>query len=225
MYYSEYSQGIMKNPDIANLVTKDLYLSPMSLEVPQDYSDKDVVNISKGETMETKGIKVKFIDFDRSKFNRDAMKEGKESVMGATLEVTADGKKETITAEQKISQGNTDNLPVQLSSNDRYTFYLTNISVQNESKVGIAVVDNTLPKSDQSPETLVLTASIKPYINLVWGGTIVMVLGFFTALLNRYRLIKLENKKEELLTVNGNGNWHNKTNGFKKKSKLPEEIS
>ncbi len=222
MYYSDYSQGIMKNPDIANLVTKDLYLSPMSLEVPQDYTDKDVVSLAKGETAETKGLKVKFVDFDRSKFNRDAMKEGKESTMGATIEVTADGKTETVTAQQKISQGNTDNIPVQLSSTDRYTFYLTNISVQNESKVGIAVVDNTMPKSDQSPETLVLTASIKPYINLVWGGTIVMVLGFFTALLNRYRLIKLENKKEELLTVNGNG--HAKTNGYKKKARLPEEM-
>ena len=36
MFYSKYSDGIMKNPDIANLGIKDVYLSPMSLEAPND---------------------------------------------------------------------------------------------------------------------------------------------------------------------------------------------
>jgi cytochrome c-type biogenesis protein CcmF len=207
MYYSEYSKGVMKNPDIANLITKDLYLSPMSLEVPDEFTTNDIINLAKGEEQTSKGINIKFVDFDRSQFSKDNMGTDKVNIMGATLDVTINGKKQTVTAEQKISDQGSENIPIQIDGNDRYTFYLTSISVQGESKVGIAVVDNTMPKPDQT-ETLVLTASIKPFINLVWGGTIVMVLGFFTSLLNRYRLMKRESMRKNALNTNGNG--HNK---------------
>ena len=55
MYYSEYSEGIMKNPDIANLVTKDLYLSPMSLEEPGQFSPNDIINLKKVKKKISKG--------------------------------------------------------------------------------------------------------------------------------------------------------------------------
>lgn len=219
MYYSDYSQGVMKNPDIANLVTKDLYLSPMSLEVPEDYSKEDVVSFYKGDEKEVKGLKVKFVDYDRSKFNRNAMQEGKDNVIGATLEITDGKKKETLTAEEKISQGSQEPIPVQMESTDKYTFYLTKISISGDETADIAIVDNTQPKANTSPETLVLTASIKPFINLVWGGTIVMVIGFFFALIHRYRKLKPEENPTEVLSKNGvskkketasgtNGNGH-----------------
>jgi len=34
-------------------------------------------------------------------------------------------------------------------------------------------------------ETLVVEASIKPFINLVWVGTITLVIGFFITILRR----------------------------------------
>jgi cytochrome c biogenesis factor len=78
------------------------------------------------------------------------------------------------------------------------------LSVAGESTVDIAVVDETAPKKD-IPETLVLTASIKPFINFVWGGTLIMVSGFFLALLARYRRIKSESRKINAISPNGNG--------------------
>jgi cytochrome c-type biogenesis protein CcmF len=208
MYYSDYSQGVMKNPDIANLLTKDLYLSPMSLEVPEDYSQDDVLKLDKGQEKEFKGLKIKFVDFDRSKFNRNDMESGKDNIMGAQLLVTDGKNTETVVAEEKISQGSTDNIPVTMKGDDRYTFYLTNVSVQNESSVSIAVVDNTQPKN-ANPETLVLTASIKPFINLVWGGTLFMVLGFFLTLIKRYRRVKSDENLIKKISTNGLGESHN----------------
>ena len=73
MFYSDYSEGVMKNPDIANLVVKDLYLSPMSLEVPEQFGVNDVDSIKKGETKDIKGLKVKFVDFNMNEFNRDEL--------------------------------------------------------------------------------------------------------------------------------------------------------
>ena len=225
MYYSDYSQGVMKNPDIANLFTKDLYLSPMSLEVPEDYSKDDVVKFNKGEEKEIKGLKIKFVDFDRSKFNRNDMQSGKDNIIGAQLEVTDGKKKETVIAEQKISQGSNENIPVKMDNDERYTFYLTNVSVQNESSVEVAVVDNTQPQKNTTPETLVLTASIKPFINLVWGGTLFMVLGFFLTIVKRYRRIKDEGSLVKKISTNGidesqNGNPKQHKPNIKRRQKI-----
>ncbi len=227
MYYSEYSEGIMKNPDIANLVTKDLYLSPMSLEEPGQFSPSDIHSFKKGEEKDINGMKVKFIDFDRTKFNKDEMESGKMNIMGAELQVTIDGKTEKLVAEQEMSTNGGNPLPVKLAGNDKYTFMLTKLSVAGESTVDIAVIDETIPK-DNAPETLVLTASIKPFINLVWGGTLVMVIGFYFSLLSRYRRIKSEHRKNEVVNTNGNGtNGHSNGNGngkhHQKKHKHTEE--
>ena len=216
MYYSEYSEGILKNPDIANLITKDVYLSPMALETPKEYSENDIVTIKKGEAIEVKGMKVKFIDFDRSKFSQESMQEGKDNIMGAELEITSGYEKEKIIAEQKISDGETENIPVKLKSNERYTFYLSNVTVTGESSIELGIVDAQEIKDPQAPEMLVLTASIKPFINLVWGGTVIMVLGFFFSLYSRYKKFDNEKRKSsKIIYNNGHQNGHQK-NGHHK---------
>lgn len=192
MYYSEYSEGVMKNPDWANLFYKDIYLSPMALEVPDEFPREDVAQISKGEVKELKGLKIKFVDFDRSNFDREAMQEGKESVMGVQLEVTDGENIEIVIPELLFAEGSQQYIPVKMKNNNKYTFYLTSMSIQDESSVSIAVVDDTAPKNTESPEILVLTASIKPFINFVWIGTLVMVLGFFFSIMNRFRKLKAE---------------------------------
>lgn len=226
MYYSEYSDGIMKNPDIANLVTKDLYLSPMALEEPSQFSPNEIQSLKKGEEKDINGVKVKFIDFDRSKFNRDDMASGKMNIMGAELEVTAEGKTEKVIAEQEMLENSSNPLPVKMSGSDKYTIFLTRLSVAGESFVDIAVVDDTKPPVEQAPETLVLTASVKPFINLVWGGTVVMVLGFFLALTARYKRIKSETRKLNNLDKNGrngsNGHNGNGKHQAGKKTKVEE---
>lgn len=219
MFYSEYSQGIMKNPDIANLGVKDVYLSPMSLESPKPFSDDDVVAFKKGEEKEVKGLKVKFIDFDRSKFSQEAMQEGKDNTIGAEFEITLDGKTEKVIAEQLMTNGNTENIPVSLKATDKYTFMLTHIAIAGESTAELAIVDESKP-SIQNPETLVLTASIKPFINLVWGGTIIMALGFFFSLYGRAKRFKQSQMTASSDMVknsssNGHKNGHSK-NGHKK---------
>lgn len=226
MYYSEYSQGIMKEPDIGHLwfplLVKDFYISPMNFETPQQFSEQDITNIKQGETVDFKGMKIKFIDFDRSQFNRDEMQQGKISIMGAELEVTYKGKTEKVIAQQKFSQEGTENIPVTLTGYSDIVFYLTNISVQNESAISLAVVDQTAPHTHDTPETLVVTASIKPFIKLVWAGTIVMVLGFFFSLVNRYRSVKNENRKFQ--NSSNNSKSAESTNGKPKTHKQKQNT-
>jgi cytochrome c biogenesis factor len=192
---------------------------PMALEVPGEFRREDVFEFNKGEEKELKGLKVKFVDFDRSNFDRDAMQEGKETIIGIQLEVSDGNNTETVITEQLLTQGSPQYVPVQMKNNNRYTFYLANMSIQDESSVSIAVVDAEEPKEKESPEILVLTASIKPFINFVWLGTAVMVLGFFFSIVNRLRKLKAEelqnaapggNGYNKNVQTNGNSNGHGK---------------
>ncbi len=227
MFYSEYSEGIMKNPDIANLGIKDVYLSPMSLESPKSFGENDVVVFKKGEEKEVKGLKIKFIDFDRSKFSQKAMQTGEDNTIGAEFEVTYNGKTEKVVAEQFISKGNTENLPVRLNETDHYTFMLSKISVAGESTAELIVIDETSP-SVSTPETLVLTASIKPFINLVWGGTIIMALGFFASLYGRAKRFRQSQPTaaNELIKngSNGSNGTNGSTNGYKNGNKNGHKV-
>lgn len=224
MYYSEYSEGIMKNPDIANLMTKDLYLSPMGIDEPSPYTPDELYSFKKGEEKDINGMKVKFIDFDRSKFNRDDMSSGKENIMGAEFEVTIDGKTEKLVPEQHISETGSNSIPTKLAGNDKYTFLLTKLSISGESMVDVAIIDESVPRKPEAPETLILTASIKPFINLVWGGTLVMVLGFYLALLTRYRRMKTETRKMENIKGPAHSNGHN-GNGKHKHKPINKEYT
>jgi hypothetical protein len=69
--------------------------------------------------------------------------------------------------------------------------------------------------SQITSETLVLTASIKPYINLVWGGTDVIVIGFIFSIVGRYRRLKSKSSDEDEIITNGEV----KLNGNLKKEK------
>ncbi len=225
MYYSEYSEGVMKNPDWANLFYKDIYLSPMALEVPEEFSKEDVVQFNKGEEKEVKGLKIKFVDFDRSKFDRDAMQEGKETLIGAEL-LVSDGKAtETVIVEQLLSEGTQHYTPVKMKNHDHYTFYLTNMSIQDELAISVAVVDESQPKETQSPEILVLTASIKPFINFVWIGTLVMGLGFFFSIVKRVRRLKGEALPAGEASENGHKGVHTNgnTNGHAKQKQSKQK--
>jgi cytochrome c-type biogenesis protein CcmF len=50
------------------------------------------------------------------------------------------------------------------------------------------------------PDVLVVEASIKPYINLVWNGVIILIVGFIVTIVRRAReaRLKLQTVDEEL---------------------------
>lgn len=219
MYYSEYSEGIMKNPDIANLLTRDLYLSPMGIDEPAPFAPEEIHKFNKGEEKEIYGMKIKFVDFDMSKFNREEMTSGKENVMGATFEVTLDGKTETVITEQHVTPEGSNSIPMRLESTDRYTFMIAKLTIADDSNVELAVIDETKPEAPPAAETFVLTASIKPFINFVWGGTIVMVLGFFLALVARYRRIKVRTQKAQNMNSKVTDKNKDDTNGHETNGK------
>ena len=190
MYYSEYTKGLMRNPDIANLYSKDFYLAPLSLDQKQDGDQgrMEKVRLRRGETHSVGTIEITFVDFDFPVMEKAAMLEGKEVTIGAVLKVKENGKKpETVTPRKVINQGNQTDKPATYA--DNYRFSIVGMQPDRESRensaVEIGVTDLASKQADNQGDVLVVEASVKPYINLVWTGVIVLIVGLLVTIVRR----------------------------------------
>lgn len=191
MYYSEYSKGLMKNPDIANFATKDFYLSPMGLVEAEAFSEDELVELKKGEEKKIGNISVFFDDFDFGNIQKGGQEiQSGNYTIGAVIKVKDSRFTETLEPKIKYTDGNPEYLAAKISGNDVFSFYFVKMSVKGEEQGGptavIAVVNkNTSANKPKADETLVLTASVKPFINVLWTGTAVLVIGFFLSIIKR----------------------------------------
>jgi cytochrome c-type biogenesis protein CcmF len=176
-------QGVMKNPDIANFLTHDLYLSPVGLD--QDPGSAETLTLRKGEASNLRGVRIAFIGFDMSAHG--AQDVGGGMAIGALLELT-DGKTTERITPVTVYQAGSDPRPTGKGSK------LLQADVQLASlNVGGEGVSSTVTlnvhgggKAGSGPrEVLIVDASVKPYINFVWAGTVIMMVGFVLSILKR----------------------------------------
>ena len=203
MYYSEYSKGLMRNPDILNLITKDFYLAPMSLEQKSDAdkANQEKVQFKRGETKKIGGVQVTFVDFDFPVMEKAAMLEGRDVRIGAKLTVSEYGRKPaTVIPARLIKQGENADQPARYA--DRYEFTIIGMRPDREAKenstveLGIADLSSIPTSSNGARDILVVEASVKPYINLVWGGVIFLLLGLLVTIVRRAQEAGLKTSAE-----------------------------
>lgn len=186
----------MKNPDIANFATKDFYLSPMGLVEPEIFAEDELHEFKKGEEKKIGDVTVKFNDFDFGNIQKggEEIQSGNYTI-GALLKVRDSKFTENLEPKIKYTDGNPEYLAAKISGNDKYGFYFVKMNIMGEDQGGatatIAVVDTkNISQKPKADETLVLTASIKPFINILWTGTGVLVLGFFISILKRRKELR-----------------------------------
>jgi cytochrome c-type biogenesis protein CcmF len=197
MYYSKFSQGIMKNPDIANFINKDLYISPLSFDEPQFFSNDQLFEFKKGEKKKIGDLDVEFVDFDFGNIQKGGpeMMSGNYS-MGATINISDGKNKETISPKLHAVNGEQDYIKAQMKSNPDYDFYFISMKLLGEEQGGnnatIAIVNLKDPSSKNSrkEETLVASVAIKPFIWVLWTGVAVLVLGFFISVFRRRKELR-----------------------------------
>jgi cytochrome c-type biogenesis protein CcmF len=191
MFYSKFSQGIMKNPDIANFVTKDLYISPLSYEEPQFFSNDQLFEFKKGEKKKIGDLEVEFINFNfgNIQMGGEEMMSGNYTI-GATLKISDGKNTETVTPKLHSVNSEQDYIKAQMKSNPNFDFYFINMKLHGEeeggNKANIAVVNSAdQSKNSRKEETLIASVSIKPFIWVLWTGVVVLVLGFFVSVYRR----------------------------------------
>jgi len=176
------TQGQMRNPDIASFLTKDLYLSPVSLE---SMGAGEELQIEKGSSAAVGHAKITFVRFQMGEHSGGMSAVDGMSV-GAVLEVADGTAQETITPVLVYRPGQPPHSEPVPSRVLKGSVRLSGINVgQGNSSAGFVVEQAGMPA--MAEEVLVVEASVKPWIVLVWAGMAIMTIGFVTAIAQRMK--------------------------------------
>lgn len=177
LYWSQRSEGLMKKPYVSRHLLYDIYFAPEQI---QDLGGQSGIMLSKAHDIPLGSYALAF-----KGFATDAHSEGGEMKFGAEIEVTDSvGNMEVITPKIIYSQtGGTEYLDVPLMEDlENHQVRLEQIYA-DQGAVRISVEGLT----EQSPEDrLILEVSKKPMMNILWGGTILIVLGGLLSFGNRW---------------------------------------
>lgn len=200
MYYSKFNEGLMRNPDVINLKTKDFYVAPLSLESASDAEKKSTATfqMKKGDTATMGSMEITFNEFDFPVMEKAAMLEGRKVTIGAKLTVKEYGKNpEELKPSKVMENGAATDQPARY--NDRYEFTIASMQPDRDnkdnSKVEIAVKDLMAASVQKAKgDVLVVEASVKPFINLVWSGVIILFLGLGVTIVRRAQEARLKHE-------------------------------
>ncbi|MBT8380627.1 MAG: cytochrome c biogenesis protein CcsA [Ignavibacteria bacterium] len=190
MYMSDFNNSLVREPAILSLLTTDIYLSPLSYEEGKQtqQTGHNHISLQKGNSTEFEGAKITFTRFNLGEKTMQAMSEGNDFQMGAVLTIENDGQTEEVELVRKVTGGE-----VSFSSFESEKMNLK-IELENLTAGNVEIALSPLNGTEteqvhtaESNEVLTVTASIKPFINLVWIGVAVMVIGFIVATSRRLK--------------------------------------
>ncbi|MCU0452928.1 MAG: cytochrome c biogenesis protein CcsA [Bacteroidetes bacterium] len=189
MFRSDYNNSVMRNPDYVSFLTRDFYVEPVSLEPGQRGGQGQMVQVPKGGTVEIAGYVVTFERFEMQP-HAAGMAQQAESGMriGAVLKVKKDRQIRTVTPVSVFAQGEVQSSKGEpLDGQTELRLVGMNIGMSGEGST--IVLEAAVPgaSATATPEALVVEASVKPFISLVWIGALICFFGVMLALVRRRR--------------------------------------
>lgn len=186
MYFSDFNNGLMREPDILEGFTKDFYISPLGYDDgTKEKNEEHAVTMSIGQEIDFEGNKIKYQDFIKP--NMEAMMKSGDFQMGAKFEISNYGKTfDAITLMKKSGEDIT-YIPAEIKEAN-IKIELKNIDpASKQIELAISKLNNQNISSNEKKEILSVTASVKPFVSLVWFGTIILVSGFIVSMFRRLK--------------------------------------
>lgn len=188
MFNGRNNEGMIRNPDIINLLTKDFYVSPLSLDQP-DAGQGTEVTLNEGMPQKIDGMTIKYVDYQFTTSPDAGI------VVKVNLDVTRNGRTERVTPVMHNNRGKVEFVPASLPLS-KIQFKIKSVrpspADQKNSSATITIVDPDAAPQEKKNDVLVVEATIKPYINLVWLGTFVVIGGFLITILRRTKEARLD---------------------------------
>jgi len=177
----------MREPAIWNMLTKDFYVTPLSYEdgSSQPTSQGRKITIKKGESIDHKGNRIVFESFNFPADAMSAMMGGGIFEIGANLTVESNGKTYNIEPKMNSTDGVRKYLSAKIEDLDLLVD-MTNLDAGGSISLVLGSLSGgEAGVTEVKREVLSIEASIKPFINLVWMGVILMVIGFIISAVRR----------------------------------------
>lgn len=190
MRFNSQDNSTIRHPDVINFISRDFYVSPVTVET----GTKEAVvshTLARGKPLKIGDLTVTFSQFKFTDEQRAAMSEGKEFFITAELQIQKGTSSDRLELRVKNGPAGAEFIPSAYTAKDgkQYEFAMTKTMPSQEDPSQSAVaVDVKLPHdpaAHQKEDTLVIEASIKPMINLVWAGTVTLIIGFVLTIMRR----------------------------------------
>ncbi len=184
-YWSDYSQAWMVGPSVENKWIQDLYISPIQI-IPADQTlpQGQRLTLIKEEKIPYGDYTLYFKGYDMNSHQMG----GEDIVLKAIIDVyNKNGKLiGEIRPGLQMHRNRKAVEPVTFVDG-KSKVLLKSINVENRS-IEIVISDGDAAKGNPmvGKEVLAAEVSVKPFINLLWLGTILMILGFLVALYYRF---------------------------------------
>lgn len=184
LYYNQMTQGNMREPDIKYGTLIDLYIAPLELRRDNNHDQGSSMILAKGESKKVQDMMVQFKSFKMSNDHQTG-----DFTVGADLEIELNGKKYEVTPIMNMGKANPNSKPVEIDN--KY----------NNIKVKLVAIDadrrtvklefeglsaNAEIRHDHRDQLLV-EVSEKPFMNILWLGTVILILGTLLAIYNRIK--------------------------------------
>lgn len=192
MYISKFNNGLMREPAILTMFSKDFYISPLGYENGEDDNEGQNFSLGVGEFTKVDSIKITYKSFSKPDVN--VMMSGGNFQMGTNLEITKANKTYDIEPLIKRNGQSFNYIPAAIEElNLKIQIKKIDPSTQKADFVLSKINNYNKKDSSKSQEILTITASIKPFVNLVWIGILIMVVGFFVSVARRLKESLIKN--------------------------------
>ncbi len=186
MYISTFNNGLMREPAILTMLTKDFYISPLGYDDgSQNKTQGQQVTMNLGQSTKFNGADIDYTDFVAP--DMSTMMGGGDFQMGANLQIKKDGKIYKVEAIMKKEGRSVHFVPVEVKEAD-IKIQLQKIDPNSKTaELTFSKLDEASSAPAQPKEVLSISASTKPFIGLVWTGVLIMVFGFFISVARRLK--------------------------------------
>ncbi len=190
MYVSEFNNSLMREPDIIVGWTSDFYVSPLGYEdggvSQEDEHAHQHYDLAKGNSLMFDGANITFTDFIFSDETMSAMMSGGDFELAVNLKIEFEGKVYEVRPALKSEEGNRFYTTKELTEAN-LKIELEHLDASGNIKLALSRLDGEQVETTSTTKTEILsvTASTKPFVNLVWIGIIVLTVGFIVAAARR----------------------------------------
>jgi cytochrome c-type biogenesis protein CcmF len=193
MFIAEFNNSLMREPDILSSFTRDFYVSPVSYDEGKagahDHANSASATLTKGQGFMYENTSITFTKFNFPPDAMQAMQEGMEFKIGAQLLIKHNEKEYSVEPKMITKEGNRTFESVEVKEAN-LLIEMKNLDAGGTvnlvfSKLDAAGEKETETNFEGKREILTIDASIKPFINLVWLGVILVTAGFVISTIRR----------------------------------------
>ena len=181
LYQNDYTRSVMREPYVKAGIFRDIYISPLQRMESGSKAKGTELVLGKGETKKLSDYDIRF-----DKFEMSSHEETKAFRIAALLKITYDGKSFDAAPAVAMAGKDARYFPAVIPAKEtaKGQELTINLAGIDADKKQIKLVFSGLDKKEQQqkqPQILV-EVSKKPFMSLLWMGTVLLTLGTFLAI-------------------------------------------